>query len=227
MTLDTYLTFTQYCNNIAIKVQQRNNVLKSLAGSTWGCDKETLLTTYQAICRSILCYCCPVLTPSIKDTNWRRLQWAQNSALRIITGCLEMADVADLHQGARELPVRQYNELVSQQFAMECHLQQHPCHQLYHRQPDDRPDDDDLCSAGLNLTSSNASPKSHSATPATSRQSAASTKMRSEQPLRAAHQNCLMADRRQLLQPNRHFQGRQELFWHNCAPVTAESLFST
>ena len=53
--------------------------------------------------------------------------------------------------------------------------------------------DDDLWSAGLNLTSSNTSPKSHSATPATSRQSAASTKMRSELPLKAAHHNCLMA----------------------------------
>ena len=42
-TLDTHRTFTQHCNNIAAKVQQRNNVLKALASSTWGCDKETLL----------------------------------------------------------------------------------------------------------------------------------------------------------------------------------------
>ena len=54
VTLDTQLTFTQHCNNIAVKVQLRNNVLKALAGSTWRCDKETLLTTYQAIGRSIL-----------------------------------------------------------------------------------------------------------------------------------------------------------------------------
>ena len=85
VTLDTHLTFTQHCNNIAIKVQQRNNVLKALAGSTWGGDKETLLTTNQAIGRSILSYCCPVWTPSPKDTNWSRLQRAQNSALSIIT----------------------------------------------------------------------------------------------------------------------------------------------
>ena len=59
-TFDTHLTFTQHCNNIAVKVHQRNNVLKVLAGSPWGCDKETLLTTYQAIGRSIHSYCCPV-----------------------------------------------------------------------------------------------------------------------------------------------------------------------
>ena len=39
VTLDTHLTFTQHSNNIAVNVQQRNNVLKALAGSTWGFDK--------------------------------------------------------------------------------------------------------------------------------------------------------------------------------------------
>ena len=34
VTLDTHITFTQHCNNIAVRVQQRNNVLKSQAGST-------------------------------------------------------------------------------------------------------------------------------------------------------------------------------------------------
>ena len=113
VTLDTHLTFTQHCNIIAVKVQQRNNVMKALAGSTWGCVKETLPTTYQAIGRSILSYCSSVWTPSHMDTNWCRLQRAQNSALRMSTGCLKMADVIELHQEARELPVRQYNELIS------------------------------------------------------------------------------------------------------------------
>ena len=69
VTLDIHLTFTQHCSNIAVQLQQRNNVLKTQAGSTRGCDKETLLTTYQAIGRSILSYCCPVWTPSPKDTH--------------------------------------------------------------------------------------------------------------------------------------------------------------
>ena len=97
-----------------------------------------MLTTYQAIGRSILSYCNPVWTPSLRDTNWCRLQRAQNSALIIFTGCLKMADVIELHQEAREIPVRQHNELISKQFAIACHLPQHPCHQLCHRPPDDR-----------------------------------------------------------------------------------------
>ena len=114
-------------------------MLKALAGSTLGCDEETLLTTYQAIGRSILSYCSSVWTPSLKGTNWCRLQRAQRCALRISAGCLRMADVIKLHQEAREQPVRQHNELISQQFAIACHLPQHPCHQLCHRPPDDRP----------------------------------------------------------------------------------------
>ena len=141
VTLDANLTFTQHCSNIALIVQQRNNVLKSLAGSTWGCNKETLLMTYQAIGRLILSYCCPVWTPSLKDTIWSRLELAQNSALRITTGCHKIADVTELHQEARELPVLQHNELIFQQFAIACHLPQHPCHQLCHRPPG-RNDDD-------------------------------------------------------------------------------------
>ena len=69
VTLDTYLTFTQHCNVIAVKVHQRNNVLKALAGSTWGCDEETMLTTYQAFFRSIFSYCYPVWPPLLDDTN--------------------------------------------------------------------------------------------------------------------------------------------------------------
>ena len=39
VTVDTHLTFTQHYNNIALKVQQRNNEFDAIAGSTWGCDK--------------------------------------------------------------------------------------------------------------------------------------------------------------------------------------------
>ena len=133
VTLDIHLTLTQHCNDIAVKVQQRNNLLKALAGSTWGCDKETLLTTYQVIGHSIFSYCCHVWTPSHMGTNGSRLQRAQNCSHKI-------ADIAKLHQETRELPLRQHNELIFQQFAIACHLPQHPFHQLCHRLPEDRPE---------------------------------------------------------------------------------------
>ena len=129
----------QYCSKNAVKMQQCNNVLKALVGSTWGSNKETFLTTYKAIGRSILSYCCPIWTPPLKDTNWSWLQRVKKYALRIAAGCPKMANVNKLHQEAQELPVNQHNELISQQFAEACHLPQHPCHQLCHRPSDDRP----------------------------------------------------------------------------------------
>ena len=51
-----------------------------------------------------------------------------------------MADVAELHQEARKLPVRRHDEMISQQFVLACHLPQHPCHPLCHRSPSDQPD---------------------------------------------------------------------------------------
>ena len=134
--LNTQLIFTQHCNNIAVKMKQCNNVLKALTGSTWGCDKETMLTSNQTIGRSILSYCCPIWMPSLRDTNWSRLQWAKNLALGIATGCHKIADVAKLHQDARELPVRQHNELISQQFTLACHLPHYVCHRALDDWPD-------------------------------------------------------------------------------------------
>ena len=43
-----------------------------------------------------------------------------------------------MHDVARELSVRRHYGLISQQVALACHPPQHPCHQLYHRPPDDR-----------------------------------------------------------------------------------------
>ena len=119
---DTNLTFTQHCNNTAVKVQQSNKVLKALVGSTYCCRKETFLTSYQAIGRSIFSYCCPVWSPSPNDSNWSRLQRAQNSELIIATGCLNIADFAELLLEYRELPIRQNNQLISQQFTISFYL---------------------------------------------------------------------------------------------------------
>ena len=105
-----------------------------------------------------------------------------------------------------------------------------PFHSIYHnihaissatdRQMTGR-NDDNIWSAVLYIASSNASPKSQSTTPAICRPSAASSKMRSELPLKAALQNSLK------LPAHFYSQERLVLSWHIRAPVTAESLVST
>ena len=53
VTFDNMLTFCAHGKSVQNKMQARTNILKSLAGSSGGKDKETLTITYKAIGRSI------------------------------------------------------------------------------------------------------------------------------------------------------------------------------
>ena len=47
--MDPSLSFHKHCNYVSDRIDKRNNILKALAGSSWGQDKETLLLTYNAL----------------------------------------------------------------------------------------------------------------------------------------------------------------------------------
>ena len=126
VTFDTMFCFGPHVRNTAARVQQRNSIMKALAGTEWGCDKETLTITYKAIGRSIINYAAPIYTPYITDTHWNRLQRTQNTALRIITGCHKMTHTEDLHRETNILPIKPHNALLSSQYSLTCHLQNHP-----------------------------------------------------------------------------------------------------
>ena len=85
--LDTSLSFNKHSSHVAERVSSRNNILKALAGTSWGQQKETLLMTYNAVGRSIINYATPVWSTNLRDTNYRNVQYTQNEALRIFTGC--------------------------------------------------------------------------------------------------------------------------------------------
>ena len=80
--LDPLLNFNAHAKYVQDRVAKRNNVLKALAGTSCGKDKETLLTTYKAVGRSIYSYCAPIWTPSLCNTRLGELQIPQNAALR-------------------------------------------------------------------------------------------------------------------------------------------------
>ena len=58
--LDTLLSFNKHGSHVAERVFSRNNILKALAGTSWGQQKETLLMTYKAVweINYKLCYTC-------------------------------------------------------------------------------------------------------------------------------------------------------------------------
>ena len=47
--LDPSLSFIKHSQYVAERVSDRNNILKALAGTSWGQQKETLLMTYKAV----------------------------------------------------------------------------------------------------------------------------------------------------------------------------------
>ena len=62
--LDPSLSFNKHSQYVADKVSGRNIILNALAGTSWGQQKETLLTTYKAVGRSTINYTAPVSKPT-------------------------------------------------------------------------------------------------------------------------------------------------------------------
>ena len=114
--LDPSLSFNKDSSYVAERVSSRNNMLKAMAGTSWGQQKETQLMTYKAVGRSIINYAAPVWSTNLRDTNYRNIQYTQYEALRIATGCHNISIVNHLHVEAEMLKVREHSELLSAQY---------------------------------------------------------------------------------------------------------------
>ena len=126
VTYDNLFSFNQHTSLLKSKLQSRNNILKCLSGTSWGKEKEVITSTYKAIGQSLINYCCPIWTPFMSVTNWDSLQAAQNSALRIATGCHLMTDVNHLHAETKIMPVKAHCEMISKQYLLATQKTNHP-----------------------------------------------------------------------------------------------------
>ena len=91
--MDPSISFHKHCNYVSDRIDKRNNMLKALAGSSWGQDKEYLLMTYNALGKSIANYVAPVWSTNASDSCFKKIQRAQNAALRTATGVHKMASI--------------------------------------------------------------------------------------------------------------------------------------
>ena len=132
--LDTSLSFNKHNGHVAERVSSRNNILKALAGTSWGQQKETLLMTYKAVGRSIIIYAAPVWSTNRHDTNYRNIQYTPNEALRIANGCHKMSSVNHLHAEAKMLKEREHSELLSAQYLARCLEPGNVCHSIITRE---------------------------------------------------------------------------------------------
>ena len=86
--------------------------------------------TYKAVGRLIIKYAAPVWSPNLHDTNYRKIQYTQNEALRIATGCHKMSSIDHLHTEAEILKVREHSELLSAQYLARCLEPGNVCHPI-------------------------------------------------------------------------------------------------
>lgn len=90
LTFDQTLTVPHTCKHLRLsksnKLKTKNNTVKSLAGSNRGKDKETIVTAYKTIDRTVPNYATPIWSPQLTNIHWNSLQTCQNSAIRIATG---------------------------------------------------------------------------------------------------------------------------------------------
>ena len=108
LILDPSISFHKHCNYVLDRIDKRNNMLKALAGLSWGQgqDTETLLMTYNALGKSITNYAAPVWSTNTSDSSFKKIQTAQNAALRTATGAHKMASIDHLHQESLTLRVK-------------------------------------------------------------------------------------------------------------------------
>ena len=126
--LDPSISFYKHCNYVSDRIDKRNNMLKALAGSSWGQDKETLLMTYNALGKSIANYAEPVWSTNASDSSFKKIQAAHNVALRTGTGAHKMASIDHLHQESLTLRVKAHSDMLSVQYLVNCLKEDHVCH---------------------------------------------------------------------------------------------------
>ena len=104
--MDPSLSFHNHCNYVTDRIDKRNNMLNVLKGSSWGQDKEMLLPTYNALGKPMASYAAPVWSINTSDSSFKKIQTAQNAALRTMTGTHKMASIDHFHQKSLTLKVR-------------------------------------------------------------------------------------------------------------------------
>ena len=128
VVFDTHFTFSPHIKSIIHRASPRLNILRALAGTNWGQQKETLRITYKSLIRSLFTYASPIWFPNSCPSSVTKLQTLQNAALRICTGCVKMTCEGHLHAETAVLPVDDHLSLLSTQFLARSLIPSHPSH---------------------------------------------------------------------------------------------------
>ena len=128
-------SFAPQIDSIISRGRERLKILRALAGSSWGCQKEVILMTYKALILPIINYGCVVWYPMSPSGKIEELQRIQNSALRIATGCHLKTDIHHLHDECKMLPVKDHLNMLCCQFLASSLRPVHPSYNVVRSVP--------------------------------------------------------------------------------------------
>ena len=86
--LDRGMTFKEHTIDLKEKANKKLNLLKRLASTTWGSNKQALRHLYMGYVRSTMDYCLPLQTVANKSA-MSALDRVENQALRLICGAMK------------------------------------------------------------------------------------------------------------------------------------------
>ena len=104
LILDSKLNFLPHIKYIKTKCQKSLNLLRTLASTEWGSNKDQLLKIYRTTVRPILDYG-SIIYGSAPKSYLKMLEPIQNQALRLCLGAFRTTNAHSLHVEANEPPL--------------------------------------------------------------------------------------------------------------------------
>ena len=96
VTLDQRMTLEKHMQNVKEKSSRRLNIVKRLASTTWGADKDTLRQLYLGYVRSSMEYNLALQSIS-SETNRASLDKVESNAVHFIAGAMKSTPTAACH----------------------------------------------------------------------------------------------------------------------------------
>ena len=101
---DKRMTWKQHINQAEGKARRKLNILRKLAGTTWGATDKILKSVYQGTVRPHLEYGSSSWMTAAK-THLQTLDKVQNQALRVITGAMKTTPIVKMEETSRIPPL--------------------------------------------------------------------------------------------------------------------------
>ena len=109
--LDQHLRYDVHLDNLITKCKRRINLMRALAGTTYGSAKKPLLTVYKALIRSLIDYGSIVYDKS-DPAYLESLQRIQNQALRLACGVNMSTPIVAMQNECGEMPLHLRRQLL-------------------------------------------------------------------------------------------------------------------